>query len=316
MSLTPAQLELRRQGTGGSEIGAVAGLNPYFSPLEVYLAKVGDPAPMVETDAMWLGSELEEPLARLYARRTGALVEACGTIIHPTAPFILATPDRLVTLPNGERGVLEVKTSAGWRSADEWGTEFSDEVPGHYIAQTLWEMAVTGLDWADIIVLLHGRPKFYRVRRDNALINMLAEANETFWREHVLKRIPPAPDGSDAYSRHLHERFRENRRPELLASNQTVNGWAEAYREACRQEEKAEAAKKLARQNLEVFIGDASGVEGPWGRITWKARAPERRIDWELVAVEAEVPAELIEKHTKTTPGPRVFRPTWRKERA
>ena len=53
-------LSMRRNGIGGSDAGAVAGMNPYSSAFSVYYDKIGA-APEKETnEAMRIGTDLEE----------------------------------------------------------------------------------------------------------------------------------------------------------------------------------------------------------------------------------------------------------------
>lgn len=315
MTLTPAQLELRKGATGSSEISGVVQMNPHLSRFTVYLRKIGDAPPQEVTRRMVYGNVFEEPLAQIAALELGGTVVPCESKFHPTFPFLLATLDRIITLPNGDRGGLEIKTSFGWSSSMEWGEEWTDQVPGHYLCQTQIEMAVEDLRWCIVLVLLHGEPKFYRVERDDSLIDMLAEENEAFWRRHVLPRIPPPPDGTDDFTRSLRHRYREHKRPELVPGNDDVARWAEEYRQACEAEAAWAKRKKEPRQLLELFIGDAAGVEGPWGRISWKSRKPVEAVDWPAVAAEAGIPVELIQKHTTTKPGSRDFRPTWKEKK-
>ncbi len=53
MSLTPEQLEARKQGIGGSDAPVVAGLSPWKSPLTLYYEKSGAmPVSEDENEAM------------------------------------------------------------------------------------------------------------------------------------------------------------------------------------------------------------------------------------------------------------------------
>src|SRR5262249_37062474 len=99
VSLTAAQMELRRSATGSSEIAAVAELNPYAGPFDIYLEKRDEAPPRVLTDRLWLG-EKKEPLLADYAIWKLKLVRChpCETKMHPTAPFLCATLDRWIEL--------------------------------------------------------------------------------------------------------------------------------------------------------------------------------------------------------------------------
>ncbi len=72
--LTAEQHENRATGIGGSDAAAVCGLNPYKSPVDVYLEKVGAAAPVDETERMFWGNKLEDVVADVYSDRTGRKV--------------------------------------------------------------------------------------------------------------------------------------------------------------------------------------------------------------------------------------------------
>jgi predicted phage-related endonuclease len=61
----------RRRAVGASEAGAVWGVSSYLSRLELHAAKRGVDVPRPDDDADWLadGQDLEEAIARIYARR-------------------------------------------------------------------------------------------------------------------------------------------------------------------------------------------------------------------------------------------------------
>ena len=56
-------LKIRKTGLGGSDAGAVCGLNPYVSPMAVYRDKVSDETDMGDNEAMRQGRDLEEYVA-------------------------------------------------------------------------------------------------------------------------------------------------------------------------------------------------------------------------------------------------------------
>ncbi|MCX4321231.1 MAG: YqaJ viral recombinase family protein, partial [Lachnospiraceae bacterium] len=45
-------LELRKQGIGGSDAGAVCGVNPYSSPMKVFQDKTGDETEEIDNEAV------------------------------------------------------------------------------------------------------------------------------------------------------------------------------------------------------------------------------------------------------------------------
>ena len=59
-------LAYRMNGIGGSEAGAILGLSPYTSSLEVFYNKLRRPVEKPENAAMFFGNELEDFVADLW----------------------------------------------------------------------------------------------------------------------------------------------------------------------------------------------------------------------------------------------------------
>ncbi len=206
MKMTREQwLEQRRSGIGGSDAAAILGVSKWKSPLDVWLEKTGRAEETKESEAMYWGTVLEEPVARKYMEVTGRKIERCNDIlVHPDKPFVIASVDRLVC-PDGkkrprvkgkiitDRG-LEVKTANAFVASD-WGESGTDEVPEYYLPQPMHYMAVTGCRSWDVAVLIGGSDfRIYHIERDDELIRLMLEAEEQFWHDHVLKDVPPPVD--------------------------------------------------------------------------------------------------------------------------
>ena len=56
-------LRLRKTGLGGSDAGAVCGLNPYSSPMEVFYDKTGSSVEELDSEAVRQGHDLEDYVA-------------------------------------------------------------------------------------------------------------------------------------------------------------------------------------------------------------------------------------------------------------
>ncbi len=57
-------LKMRKTGIGGSDAGAICGLNPYSSPMSVYQDKITDEISQEDNEAMRQGRDLEDYVAR------------------------------------------------------------------------------------------------------------------------------------------------------------------------------------------------------------------------------------------------------------
>lgn len=64
-------LKIRKSGIGGSDAGAICGLNPYSSPMAVYQDKVSEELTETDNESMRQGRDLEEYVAKRFTEETG-----------------------------------------------------------------------------------------------------------------------------------------------------------------------------------------------------------------------------------------------------
>lgn len=192
-------LTVRKGGIGSSDAGAAVGLNPYKSPLELWMEKTGKDAglpkidPQDETSPMYWGTLLESIVAAHYTKRTGNRVRRVNAVLqHPREPWMRANLDREIVGASDVQ-ILECKT-AGMNGARLW----KEGVPEYIQLQVLHQLAVTGKQAADVAVLICGQElQVHRIERDEAMITQLIELERHFWRFVELDLAPPA-DGSDS----------------------------------------------------------------------------------------------------------------------
>jgi putative phage-type endonuclease len=197
-------LEVRKSGIGGSDAATAVGLNPYMSPLELWLIKTGRDASLPRPDSddttepVYWGTLLEPIVAASYTKQTGHRVRRVNAVLqHPGVPFMLANIDREV-VGNRDVSLLECKT-AGEFGARLW----RDGVPEYVQLQVQHQLAVTGKQAADVAVLICGQKlEVHRIERDDGLIARLIELEAAFWR-FVTTDSPPPADGSDSADRAL-----------------------------------------------------------------------------------------------------------------
>lgn len=142
-------LQRRKTGIGGSDAGAICGLNPYVSPMGVYLDKISTETTDLDNEAMRQGRDLEEYVARRFIEATGLKVRRSNMMYRNSRyPFMLADVDRFIV---GEDAGLECKTASAY-NADKWK---DGEIPAHYVLQCYHYMAVTGKrNWYIAVVIL------------------------------------------------------------------------------------------------------------------------------------------------------------------
>lgn len=274
MSLTEEQKTIRRTGIGGSEVSAILGLNPFMSPIDVWLSKVENYEREVTPD-MERGVYLEDGVARWYAARYGVELRETGTLRHPTLPHVLCTPDRLWNNALRQTRLLSIKVPGNWLS-EEWGEPHAWTCPTGYYVQLQYEMLVCralGLcltDFAHLAAPLAGKLEVITVQGDERVQERLAQEVEAWWSKHVDGREAPPLDGSDGAKLWLRRRFPKSEKP-VRAATPAEDLLALKLQEAEGACETADAAYELARQRVEEAIGDAEGIDGPFGRITHKS---------------------------------------------
>lgn len=113
---------------------------------------------------------------------------------HPKYTFMLANIDRYIMDNERGRGILECKTANEYFKG-EWD---GDKIPEHYLIQIQHYLAVTGLEYAYIAVLIGGNKfRMKQIDRDDEIIDYLVKIESDFW--HLVENeIPPEMDGSDA----------------------------------------------------------------------------------------------------------------------
>lgn len=200
----------RRGSIGGSEISAVLGINPYVSPVDIYLEKTGRKEPFKGSLTTKRGNYLEPLVAEEYARTTGydvkmpidmtwqespnvIIVDDDAILLHPHYPFLRATADRFAFTPFGTVILAEIKTAVGW------GTKkFENGVPEYYRLQAIWNRGIAAFhigmleDTCQIPVLLDDKYDCFDVEFNQSEFDMMVDRAIKFWNNHILADIPPS----------------------------------------------------------------------------------------------------------------------------
>lgn len=292
-----AWLEVRRSGLGGSDAAAVADLSPWRSRLGLYLDKRGElDNDDGESERMAWGKRLEPVVAAVYAQDTGRLVlNPQFTYRSRSHPFMLATPDRLV-VDSDDMGGLEVKTTSAWQ-ADSW----AHSVPDHYALQCQHYMAVTGLAWWDVSVLIGGNTyRTFRLHRDDRLIAALIDLEERFWTDHVEAGVPPPVSGVTDDLRFVEA---EPAKTVVLPDTAValIADRRRAHEEAKRwTDRKAHLDTQLRGLLLDAEEGYLAGHDTP--AVTWKEAAGRDVFDTDRFAADHP---HLYAQYTTSRPGSR-----------
>jgi putative phage-type endonuclease len=264
--LTEAELAQRRTTLGASEIAAVAGVNPYATMHNVWLAKCRG-VEVESNEAMELGTLLEPVILAIYANRYG-LTLARGQYTLGPEPWMSATPDAR----RSDGGLCEAKL-VGLRSIYQWGAgntddQESDEVPLHYLAQAQWQLACTSEPFVDISALLGTEFRSYRIRPNERVQQGLRDRGREFWERYVLTGTPPPVDASEG-ARAMLKALYPRSAAEPIAATPELEALAEDLRAAREALAAAEAEKRLRENQIKSLLGEASGVFGPGFRIRY-----------------------------------------------
>ncbi|KVX99492.1 endonuclease [Burkholderia ubonensis] len=298
-------LAVRRTGIGGSDAAAAVGLNPYMSPLELWLDKTGRadglprPDPNDTMSPTYWGTLLEPIVAASYTKQTGNRVRRVNAVLrHPSIPFMLANIDReVIGVPDVQ--ILECKT-AGEYGARLW----RDGVPEYVQIQVQHQLAVTGKTAAHVAVLLCGQSlEVHRIERDDALIGRLVELEARFWR-YVGSDTPPPADGSESANRALRHLYPGNGETVDFSDDPRLSSvFADlvAVRAEIETRQQLEAQFK---QMIQEAMGDAVRAVFETGSVSFKRSKDSSSVD--LARLLADHP-EFEQQYATSKPGSRRF---------
>lgn len=256
-------LQYRRLGLGGSDAGAICGMNPYSSPMKVYCDKAGLQEPAADNEAMRQGRDLEEYVARRFTEETGKKVRrSLAMYQHEQYPFMLANVDRLVV---GEKAGLECKTANAFQ-AFQWK---DGKIPPHYEIQCHHYLAVTGLEsWYLAVVILGVGFQLTEIRRDERMIQNLIKIEKDFWENHVLKGLPPEPDGSEACEALIRSFYPSSARQSILLPD-SFNKKLDRREELQRLIEKLQEEQRQIEQEVKLYMKEGEMAVNERYRVTW-----------------------------------------------
>lgn len=302
-----AWLAERRQGIGGSDVAAILGLSPWRTPVDVWLDKTGRAAPKPETNAMRIGTELENLVAKMYCEETGRAVQRHNKMLHDGC--LLGNFDRLV-IPEGQKvaahqgeirtdTLLECKTS----SAD-----WPDGVPLYYQTQVQHYMGLSpALRYADVACLFLHRKNFKieRIERDNVAIARMKVVLRAWWHRHVELDEMPAPTGEEDCKK----LWASSNPGKTVCAAPEIEDAVRQYAEFEAEAKSIEAEIAVRRDLICAAMGDAETLAAPDGTalVSWKSAKGRDRTDWEAIARALGATDELIAAHTVAAPGARRF---------
>lgn len=280
-------------GIGASEIAAIAGLNPYASPWDVWLRKTGQAPDESENEAMEWGHRLEPAIRQKYVDQTGAVVYVPPeSLYHAEHAWARATPDGVVLGDHTPRTTIEkplywkhllqCKNVGGWVERS-----WSDAPPIYVQLQEQWEMYVTGMARADVAALIGGnRFQVYTVHREQRLIDDLVTIASDFWRKVETRTAPPVDD-SDACREHFESKYAKSNAVELVADGEleaVFRRWRRQTRAEKYLKKQIERSRNLVRKALAEAQADRITSSHGMATLVRSEATETAETDWKLIA--------------------------------
>ena len=271
----------RQKGVGASDVGAIMGMNPYKSALQIWYDKVTPPVVEEEENIpAELGEELESYLVRKFIKWYDRNINTDNddfdvymhpeTIEHPELDILKVNLDaELIHIDTKKKAVVECKTAGEWVRG-KWE---DDEMPDHYYLQVQAQLAASGYEIAYVPYLIGNRKFDVKiVERNEEVIKLILNAVKDFWNGYVLPRVPPAPDGSASAGMVLNELYPKEameRVIELAPFGPEVD-MLEKYDKLSLQLKEINREIDLIKQTLKAEMKDAEVALIGEYRVTWK----------------------------------------------
>lgn len=267
---------------GGSEIGAILGLNPYCSAYEVWARRMGLIAPKADNEAMRQGRDLEDYVAERFSERSGLSVHRVNAILtNDNTPRILASIDRKIN--NLEAG-LECKTASALNAKMFKGGEF----PAYYYCQCVTYLAITELDTWYLAVAILGREfKVYALTKKEDYIkpdwvdevcfvsqdeiDALVKSASEWYENHIVGNNAPAVDGSDSVTKVLNEMYSESN-PEEQVDLMPLDYNLRNYKLIKTQIDHLQVELDTIVQGIKDYMGTAEVGISDVAKVSWKTQ--------------------------------------------
>lgn len=318
---------------GASELAVTCGLQrlrrdgtPYESELELW-ARLRGLLPRYDSErhpAAEAG-RIAEPGILVRAGQELDLFVAPGPQIPapglatPEIPWLAVRPDGIGWRGNGTIAAsLEGKAPRSldqpMRDRDAWGPVGTDQVPVYYGVQALGQVAVLyrvhGIEVCHVAA--HARDGrrserlwgIWTIRRDTVAEQRLLDRGARWYDAHVVRGLPPLPDGSESASSTLARIFKPRDVSRQLADDDRTR-WRRLLEIRGELDELGAELRRI-EQHLQARLGDATElVDGTQRLATWRARTGSTRID--IARLRRERP-DIVRDYAETGAPSRTWR--------
>lgn len=302
--------QLSNHGIGASEIAAIAGLNPYASPWDIWLVKTGQKAPFDGNAFTEWGHRLEPAIRQAYADQQKVnVVVPPDSLFHAERPWARATPDGIVVDGAAWLHLVQCKNVGSWVER-----AWKSAPPDYVQLQEQWELYVTGLSRADVAVLIGGNDfRVYTIHRDQKMVDDLVTIASEFW-HRVEHRIPPPIDASDACRDHFTNKLKRADLVELNAdvtTDQLIEEWRDLHLRIKRDERRVGVIKNTLLADLASAGADRIKSEHGTAKLQRRGGSAKTETNWKMIAeligstrCARDEWQSLLSANTKTTQTP------------
>ena len=301
-------LEERKKSLGGSDVGAVLGMNTYSSPFTVWAEKTDRLPPFEGNEWTRLGNDLEAYVAERFCEASGLKVmKDNSTWRNSKYPHLHANIDRRVV---GMKAGVECKLTSELNAKKYKNGEF----PDRFYAQCVEYLCVTELEKWFLVVLIYGKGiKIYQMTRipndvvpewceasvyvEDGEIEALAKSTGDFWNNYVLTNTPPPADGSESTSETLRTIYPES-------NGETVSLMAyesdlKQYMTLSSLLDDVKKQKEEVANRIKAFMGEAGKGESDNFRVSWSSSV---RTTFDHKKYAQDNPNLILDRYYKSTP--------------
>lgn len=281
--MTVVPLDPRRQKLGGSTIGAAAGVDPYCSPIRLWLEMTGR-VERAESEAMYLGRLLEPAVFLALQERDYPAERWTGpALTSKSTPWLEGHPDGTC-----EGAIVEVKCA---------GHAVDALRPAHE-AQVQTYMWLTDTDEALVAYLGGLRLDVFHVSRDEWTMEILRRLGKDFMRHVYADTQPPVTGHPD--DRHSLLEAHPEAHPEPIRETREVRDARRELAALLYAEKERKKRIEHLRSIITAHMGEADTLLNRDGDTvaTWR-NVTSHRLD--STALKAAAPEVWQEFATETT---------------
>lgn len=279
MPITERQREQMTKHIGASNAAACLGLSRWATPADMYWYFTEGVTTQAGVAAE-IGNTLEPSILDDFERTTGLKITRNQRRVKD---IFRATHDALVV----DQPIAVQAKSAGImrpESTDEWGEPGTDEVPQEVVVQCLVECYVSDLElvWIPALIARRGFVTF-KVQRNDDAIQAIVQSCESFWRDNVLAKVPPADSVPNI---EVVKRIRRIDGKRIDLDDEVVrlvSAW-----ETMREERiKAERGEEFLQARILAALGDAElGTLGDGREFSYLEQNGAPRADFDLMQAD------------------------------